>query len=85
MGTDEVSSFPNDWEAFRGDDEPDDHLHTVWAFIPTVAKLALVSFLKGWLALENRCWLNRRAALRNGHQKDPASVGADDRRAAPCA
>ena len=39
-------------EAFRGNDQPDDYLDTVGTFIPAVAKLAFVGFLKDWIALE---------------------------------
>src|ERR1700741_261505 len=40
------------WQALRSDDQGDDDLHAVGAFITAVAEAALVAFRKGWIAFK---------------------------------
>src|SRR6201981_888581 len=40
------------WQALRSDDQGDDALHAVGAFITAVAEAALVAFRKGWIAFK---------------------------------
>ena len=37
-------------QAFRGEDQSDDHLHTAGSFVPAVSELAFILFLKGRIA-----------------------------------